>query len=455
MFRKILIANRGEIAVRVIRACRDMGIISVAVYSDADRESLHTLIADEAVCIGGAYSRDSYLNMNALITAAKLTGADAIHPGYGFLSENSRFAKLCEENSIEFIGPSARSIELVGDKAEARRTMAAAGVPIVPGSDGIVKDIKTAEEIADGIGYPIMIKASNGGGGKGIRLVENKEGLARAFDAAKSEAAANFGDDGIYIEKFIRDPHHIEFQILADKLGNAIHLMERDCSMQRRHQKVLEETPSSFLTPELREKMGAASVAAAKAAGYFGAGTVEYLVDADRNFYFMEMNARIQVEHPVTEVLTGVDIVRAQIDIAAGKKLKFTQEDINPRGHVIECRINAENPARGFAPCPGKITGFNVPGGLGVRFDTAVYQGYTVPPYYDSMIAKLIVSGSDRDEAITRMRRALAEFIIEGIESNLDFQLALTATPEFLNGNYTNAFLDNKDINELLKNEVN
>ncbi|MBQ8552377.1 MAG: acetyl-CoA carboxylase biotin carboxylase subunit [Clostridia bacterium] len=449
MFRKILIANRGEIAVRVIRACRDMGIISVAVYSEADRESLHTLIADEAVCIGGAYSRDSYLNMNAIITAAKLTGSEAIHPGYGFLSENSRFARLCEENGIEFIGPSAHSIELVGDKAEARRTVAAAGVPIVPGSKGIVTDITAAEEIAEKIGYPVMIKAANGGGGKGIRMVSDKTELSRAFDAARSEAAANFGDDGVYIEKFIRDPHHIEFQILADKHGNAIHLMERDCSMQRRHQKVLEETPSAFVTPELRERMGKASVAAALAAGYHGAGTVEYLVDADRNFYFMEMNARIQVEHPVTEVLTGVDLVRAQIDIAAGKKLKFEQPDIVPRGHVIECRINAEDPARGFAPCPGKITSLNVPGGLGVRVDTAVYQGYTVPPYYDSMIAKLIVNGSHREEAITRMRRALAEFIIDGIGSNIDFQLALTDCKEFRLGNYTNSFLDDTDITKL------
>ena len=450
MFRKILIANRGEIAVRVIRACRDMGIISVAIYSDADRESLHTLIADEAVCIGPAASRDSYLNMAAILTAAKAVGADAIHPGYGFLSENARFAQLCEENGITFIGPSSRSIALVGDKAAARRTVSAAGVPIVPGSEGIITSIEEAERIADEIGYPVMIKAANGGGGKGIRLVENKADLARAFDTARSEARANFGDDGVYIEKFIRDPHHIEFQILADKAGNTIHLMERDCSMQRRHQKVLEETPSAFLTPELREKMGAASVAAAKAAGYYGAGTVEYLVDADRNFYFMEMNARIQVEHPVTEELTGVDLVRAQIEIASGRALRYRQEDIRPTGHVIECRINAEDPSRGFAPCPGRITGFNVPGGLGVRFDAAVYQGYTVPPYYDSMIAKLIVSGRHRAEAITRMRRALAEFIIEGIDCNVDFQMALTGCKAFIEGNYTNAFLDNTDITKLM-----
>ena len=450
MFRKILIANRGEIAVRVIRACRDMGIISVAIYSDADRESLHTLIADEAVCIGPAASRDSYLNMAAILTAAKAVGADAIHPGYGFLSENARFAQLCEENGITFIGPSSRSIALVGDKAAARRTVSAAGVPIVPGSEGIITSIEEAERIADDIGYPVMIKAANGGGGKGIRLVENKADLARAFDTARSEAKANFGDDGVYIEKFIRDPHHIEFQILADKAGNTIHLMERDCSMQRRHQKVLEETPSAFLTPELREKMGAASVAAAKAAGYYGAGTVEYLVDADRNFYFMEMNARIQVEHPVTEELTGVDLVRAQIEIASGRPLRYRQEDIHPTGHVIECRINAEDPSRGFSPCPGKITGFNVPGGLGVRFDAAVYQGYTVPPYYDSMIAKLIVSGRHRAEAITRMRRALAEFIIEGIDCNVDFQMALTGCKAFIEGDYTNAFLDNTDIAKLM-----
>ncbi len=450
MFRKILIANRGEIAVRVIRACRDMGIISVAIYSEADRESLHTLIADESICVGPAYSRDSYLNMNAVITAAKLVGADAIHPGYGFLSENSEFARLCEDNGIEFIGPSSRSIKLVGDKAEARRTVAAAGVPIVPGSQGIITDLTEAEKISEEIGYPVMIKAANGGGGKGIRMVSDKSELRRAFEAARSEAAANFGDDGVYIEKFIRDPHHIEFQILADKFGNTIHLMERDCSMQRRHQKVLEETPSAFLTPELRERMGAASVAAAKASGYYGAGTVEYLVDADRNFYFMEMNARIQVEHPVTECLTGIDLVRAQIEIAAGETLHYTQSDITASGHVIECRINAEDPLRGFAPCPGKITEFNVPGGLGVRFDAAVYQGYTVPPYYDSMIAKLIVSGRDRREAITRMRRALAEFIIAGIDCNRDFQLALTSCPEFLEGNYTNSFLDNIDIKKLM-----
>jgi len=451
MFRKILIANRGEIAVRVIRACRDMGIISVAVYSEADRESLHTLIADESICIGPAYSRDSYLNMGTILTATKAVGADAIHPGYGFLSENAKFARLCEENGITFIGPSSRTIELVGDKAEARRTVAAAGVPIVPGSDGIVPTVDEAEKIADEIGYPVMIKAANGGGGKGIRMVEKPDDLRLAFETARSEAKANFGDDGVYIEKFIRDPHHIEFQILADKAGNTIHLMERDCSMQRRHQKVLEETPSAFLTPELRERMGAASVAAAKAAGYYGAGTVEYLVDADRNFYFMEMNARIQVEHPVTEQLTGIDLVRAQIEIASGRSLRYTQEDVKPAGHVIECRINAENPLKGFAPCPGKITGFNVPGGLGVRIDAAVYQGYTVPPYYDSMIAKLIVTGRHRAEAITRMRRALAEFIIEGIDCNVDFQMALTGCREFVEGNYTNAFLDNTDIAGLMK----
>ncbi|MBQ8509882.1 MAG: acetyl-CoA carboxylase biotin carboxylase subunit [Clostridia bacterium] len=446
MIRKILIANRGEIAVRVIRACRDMGIISVAVCSEADRQSLHALIADECVCIGPAYSRDSYLNMDAILTAAQLSHADAIHPGYGFLSENAKFARLCEENGIIFIGPSARAIELVGDKAQARATVSAVGVPIVPGSDGLVTSLEDAKVISEKIGYPVMIKAANGGGGKGIRMVENADDLARAFDAAKSEAAANFGDDGVYIEKYIKNPHHIEFQILADQQGNTIHLMERDCSMQRRHQKVLEETPSAFLTPDLRERMGAASVAAAKAAGYHGAGTIEYLVDEDRNFYFMEMNARIQVEHPVTECLTGVDLVRAQIEIAAGEPLKLTQEDIVPRGHVIECRINAENPAKNFAPCPGVITGFNIPGGLGVRVDTAVYQGYTVPPFYDSMIAKVIVSGSDRAEAIMRMKRALAEFIIAGIGSNLDFQLALLNRPEFIEGMYTNAFLDTHKI---------
>ncbi len=453
MFRKILIANRGEIAVRIIRACRDMGIISVAVYSEADRESLHTLIADESVCIGAAYSKDSYLNMNAILTAAKAVDADAIHPGYGFLSENAAFAKLCEQNGIEFIGPSSATIALMGDKAAARRTVAAVGVPIVPGSEGLVTSLSEAEAIAEQIGYPVMIKAASGGGGKGIRMVSEKEGLRRAFENSRSEAKANFGDDGVYIEKFISDPRHIEFQILADKAGNTIHLFERDCSMQRRHQKVLEETPSAFLTPELREKMGAAAIAAAKAAGYFGAGTVEYLVDADRNFYFMEMNARIQVEHPVTEELTGIDLVSAQIVIAAGQPLLYTQVDIRPHGHIIECRINAENPSKSFAPCAGRITEFNVPGGLGVRLDAAVYQGYTVPPYYDSMIAKLIVSGRSRAEAITRMRRALAEFIIEGIDSNVDFQMALTGCRAFIEGNYTGTFLDNADIPALLRGE--
>jgi len=442
MFKKILIANRGEIAVRVIRACRDMGIISVAVYSEADRDSMHAYIADESICIGGALAKDSYLNMPAVITAAQISGADAIHPGYGFLSENTIFVKLCEDNNIKFIGPSAKSIALMGNKAEAKSMMVKAGVPVIPGSDGAVHSLLEAEDICDKIGYPVMIKASSGGGGRGIRLVSDKDALKNAYGMCRTEAKASFGDDEIYIEKFIQNPKHIEIQILADEHGRVIHLFERDCSLQRRHQKIMEEAPSVFMDDNLRRKMGEASIRAAKAVNYANAGTIEYLVDKDKNFYFMEMNTRIQVEHPVTEYITGIDIVTQQIKIALGEPLALTQSDVKLLGHAIECRINAENPDKNFAPCPGKITELNVPGGPGVRVDSAVYQGYNIPPYYDSMISKLIVFGNDRGEAVARMRRALAEYLFEGIVTNVDYQIELLSTEEVQTGNFNINFLD-------------
>ena len=442
MFKKILIANRGEIAVRVIRACRDMGIISVAVYSEADRDSMHAQIADESICIGGAPAKDSYLNMRAVITAAKISGADAVHPGYGFLSENTIFVRLCEDNNIKFIGPGAKSIALMGNKAEAKNMMQKAGVPVIPGSDGAVKNLREAEEVCGKIGYPVMLKASSGGGGRGIRLVMDINALKNAYVLCRTEARASFGDDEIYIEKFIENPRHIEIQILADEHNNAVHLFERDCSLQRRHQKILEEAPSPFMDATLRAKMGEAAILAAKAANYANAGTIEFLVDKDRNFYFMEMNARVQVEHPVTEFITGIDIVTRQIKIAAGEPLGFKQGDIKILGHAIECRINAENPDKNFAPCPGEIKELNVPGGPGVRVDSAVYQGYIVPPYYDSMISKLIVFGNDREEAISRMRRALAEYLFEGIITNVDYQLELLSTEEFQAGKVNINFVD-------------
>ncbi|MDN5378184.1 MAG: acetyl-CoA carboxylase, biotin carboxylase subunit, partial [Clostridiales bacterium] len=412
MFKKVLIANRGEIAVRVIRACRELGIKTVAVFSTADRNALHAQIADEAVCIGGPASKDSYLNMKAILAACEITGANAIHPGFGFLSENAAFARMCEKCGITFIGPSPKSIEMLGDKAMAKETMKKAGVPVIPGSDGAVRDAGEAMEIAKKIGFPVMVKASAGGGGRGIRLVQKEEELEAQFIAAKQEALNFFGDDGIYIEKFIVNPKHIEFQIIADKHGNTVHLGERDCSMQRRNQKVLEESPSPIMTPELRAKMGEAAVKAAKACGYYNAGTIEFLVDADRNFYFMEMNTRIQVEHPVTELVTGIDLVKLQIKIACGEELPFDQEKIVLTGHAIECRINAENPAQGFRPCPGKISALHIPGGPGIRIDSAAYQGYVIPPYYDSMIAKLIAYAPTREEAIMKMKWALSEFIV-------------------------------------------
>ncbi len=441
MFKKILIANRGEIAVRIIRACRELGVRCAAVYSTADRTSLHAQIADEAVCIGPPATKDSYLNMNAVIQAAVNVGAEAIHPGFGFLSENAEFARLCEKNGIVFIGPSYKSIEMLGDKAAAKETMAAAGVPVIPGSKGAVRSIAEAKEIAEKCGYPVLVKASAGGGGRGIRRVDSPGELESQIIAAQQEALSFFGDDTVYIEKFLVNPHHVEIQIMADKKGNVIYLGERDCSMQRRNQKILEECPSPIVSPELRKKMGMAAVTAAKECGYYNAGTIEFLVDANRDFYFMEMNTRIQVEHPITEEVTGFDLVKAQIEVAADLPLRITQEDVRLTGHAIECRINAENPKLNFRPSPGTINALYVPGGPGIRIDGAVYQGYTITPYYDSMISKLIVHGSDRDEAIRKMRWALSEFIVDGVDTNIDFQLEIIKQPEFIGGDYDNGFL--------------
>ena len=444
MFKKVLIANRGEIAVRIIRACRELGIHTVAVYSTADRNALHAQIADEAVCIGPAPSKDSYLNVRAIISACEITGADAIHPGFGFLSENPSFARMCEKCGITFIGPRAESIEMLGDKAQAKETMKEAGVPVIMGSDGAISNIHAAHTLARDLGYPVMVKASAGGGGRGIRIVHSDDELEAQMTAAKQEALACFGNDEIYIEKFIEDPKHIEIQILADNYGDVIYLGERDCSMQRRNQKVLEEAPSpaSFMNEELRAKMGKAACTAAKVCGYRNAGTIEFLVDKNGEFYFMEMNTRIQVEHPVTEWVTGVDLVQTQLLVAQGKPLPFTQDDIQVRGHAIECRINAENPEQGFRPSPGKIRSLHIPGGPGIRVDSAVYQGYTIPPYYDSMIAKLIVHAPTRSQAIMKMRWALAEFIVDGIDSNIDFQLRLIKNKDFEAGTYDNTFLE-------------
>ncbi|MCH5348858.1 MAG: acetyl-CoA carboxylase biotin carboxylase subunit [Oscillospiraceae bacterium] len=444
MFKKVLIANRGEIAVRVIRACRELGLKTVAVFSTADRTALHAQIADEAVCIGGPATKDSYLNEKEILAACEITGADAVHPGFGFLSENAAFARNCGKCGINFIGPAPESIEMLGDKAAAKTAMKNAGVPVIPGSDGAVKSMEEAKSLAEEIGFPLMVKASAGGGGRGIRLVEKMEDLEAQITAAKQEALNFFGDDSIYMEKFIVNPKHIEFQILADKQGNVIHLGERDCSMQRRNQKVLEESPSVIMTPQLRERMGRAAVAAAKVCGYYNAGTIEFLVDNEQNFYFMEMNTRIQVEHPITEFVTGVDLVKAQIKIAAGKELPYSQEDINIKGHSIECRINAENPALNFRPSPGRINALHIPGGPGIRIDSSAYQGYTITPYYDSMIAKLIVYAPTREEAIAKMKWALAEFIVEGVDTNIDFQLSLIRDPVFEEGNYDIGYLGRK-----------
>ncbi len=440
-FQKVLIANRGEIAVRIIRACREQGLQSVTVYSTADRAALHAKIADESVCIGPPSTKDSYLNMQALIAACRNTGATAIHPGFGFLSESAEFAQLCREQGITFIGPSPESIAMLGDKARAKETMKAAGVPVIPGSEGVVETLEDAKRIAAEIGYPVLVKASAGGGGRGIRRVDNDEQMSQQLTLAKEEAAKFFGNDEVYLEKLIVGPHHVEIQILADSFGNTVALGERDCSMQRRNQKVIEESPSPLMTPELRAEMQEAAVKAAKACGYCNAGTIEFLVDADRRFYFMEMNTRIQVEHPVTEFVTGIDLVQMQLRIAQGEALPFVQEDIEVKGHSIECRINAENPQLNFRPSPGTIHSLHTPGGPGVRIDSAVYQGYTIPPYYDSMIAKLIVHAPTRKEAIMKMRWALSEFIVEGIDTNIDFQLRLLKNPCFEQGDYDNGFL--------------
>lgn len=442
MFKKVLIANRGEIAVRIIRACREAGLQCVTVYSTADRTALHAEIADESVCIGPASVADSYLNQQALIQACKNTGATAIHPGFGFLSESAEFAQLCEENGITWIGPSPESISMLGDKARAKETMKAAGVPVIPGSEGAITSVEDAKKIAAEIGYPVLVKASAGGGGRGIRRIDREDQLEEQMTIAQEEAKKFFGNDEVYLEKLIVGPHHVEIQIIADKFGNTVALGERDCSMQRRNQKVLEESPSPLMTPELREKMQTAAVKAAKACGYYNAGTIEFLVDDDRNFYFMEMNTRIQVEHPVTEWVTGVDLVQTQLKVAQGEQLSFTQEDIQVQGHAIECRINAENPDLDFRPSPGKIKSLHIPGGPGIRVDSAVYQGYTIPPFYDSMIAKLIVHAPTRDEAIMKMRWALAEFIVDGIDSNIEFQLRLIKNKDFEAGNYDNSFLE-------------
>ncbi len=444
---KILIANRGEIAVRIIRACKEMNIKTVAVYSEIDKDAMHTRLADEAICIGPANSSKSYLNFKNIIEAASITGADCIHPGFGFLSENSQFAKICEESNIKFIGPSYKVIELMGNKSNAKELMKSAGVPVVPGSDGSIKDIAEAEKIAEKIGYPIMLKASAGGGGKGIRIVNSREELAQNYNLVRQEAKVSFNDDEIYIEKFIKNPRHVEIQILADEYGNVIHLGERDCSIQRRNQKIIEETPSTAIDDKLRNKMGDAAVKAAKASGYSSCGTIEFLVDSDKNFYFMEMNTRIQVEHPITEMRTGIDIVKNQIKIAAGEKLKLKQKNVEFRGHSIECRINAENPSKKFMPCPGTITGLNLPGGNGVRIDTAIYEGYTIPPTYDSMIAKIITHGDTRNEAISKMKRALEEIVIEGVDTNIDFLFKIITNPNFIRGNFDTSFVE-KEILE-------
>ena len=442
MVNKILIANRGEIAVRIIRACKEMNIKTVAVYSEVDKDAMHVKLADEAICIGPANSSKSYLNFKNIIEAANITGADAIHPGFGFLSENSQFAKICEESNIKFIGPNYKVIELMGNKSNAKELMKNAGVPVIPGSDGSVKGLKDAIKIANEIGYPIMLKAAAGGGGKGIRIVNVPEELESNYNIVKQEAKLSFNDDEIYIEKFIKNPRHVEIQILADEHGNVIHLGERDCSIQRRNQKVIEETPSTAIDDKLRNKMGEAAIKAVKASGYTSCGTIEFLVDSDKNFYFMEMNTRIQVEHPITEERTGIDIVKAQIRISAGEPLKIKQKDVKFNGYSIECRINAENPAKNFRPCPGTITGVILPGGNGVRVDTAIYSGYTIPSNYDSMIAKIITHGDTRNEAISKMKRALEETVIEGVDTNIDFLFKIIKNPNFIRGNFDTSFIE-------------
>ena len=444
MLNKVLIANRGEIAVRIIRACKEMNIKTVAIYSDIDKDAMHTRLADEAICIGPADPRKSYLDFKNIIEAASITGADSIHPGFGFLSENSRFAKICEESNIKFIGPSYKVIDLMGNKSNAKELMKKAGVPVIPGSDGSIKNIDEVIEIADKIGYPVILKAAAGGGGKGIRIVYDKEKLEENYNIVKQEAKLSFNDDEIYIEKFVQNPRHVEVQIMCDEHGNVIHLGERDCSVQRKNQKVIEETPSTAIDEKLRNKMGEAAIKAAKAAGYTSIGTIEFLVDKDKNFYFMEMNTRIQVEHAITEMRTGIDIVKNQIRIAAGEELKIKQKDVEFRGHSIECRINAENPSKKFMPCPGTITGLNLPGGNGIRIDSAIYEGYTIPSTYDSMIAKIITHGENRNEAISKMKRALEEIVIEGVDTNIDFLFKIIKNPNFIRGNFDTSFIEKR-----------
>ncbi len=441
MFQKILIANRGEIAVRIIRACREMGILSVAVYSEADRDALHTQLADEAVCIGKAPSSDSYLNMERILSAAIATKAQAIHPGFGFLSENEHFAEMCAKSGIVFIGPSGEIIGKMGNKSHARATMMEAGVPVVPGTKEPVYTAPEGAKIAAEIGYPVMIKASSGGGGKGMRIAIEPENFEANFNLAQQESINSFGDDTMYIEKYIEEPRHIEFQILADKYGNVIQLGERDCSIQRRHQKMIEESPCAAMDEELRKRMGDTAVRAAKAANYENAGTIEFLLDKHKNFYFMEMNTRIQVEHPVTEMVTGIDLVKEQIRIAAGEPLHIRQEDVILRGHAIECRINAENPEKNFMPCPGTVEELHFPGGNGVRIESALYNGYTIPAYYDSMVAKVIVHGENRQDAIRKMQSALGEVVVEGIVTNLDFEYEILSHPVFVAGKTNTHFI--------------
>lgn len=441
MLKKVLIANRGEIAVRIIRACRELGISTVGVYSEVDKDSLHVKLADEAVCIGPASPSKSYLNVKNILEAACLTGADSIHPGFGFLSENSHFAKMCEEIGIKFIGPSYKMIELMGNKSKAKETMKNSGVPVVLGSDGVVESLEETKKIAKNIGYPVILKASSGGGGKGIRIAYSEEELIKEYNIVKNEAKLSFNDDSLYIEKYIENPRHIEIQIMADEHGNVVHLGERDCSVQRKNQKILEETPSSFIDDKLRKKMGKVAVNAIKEIGYTNLGTIEFLVDKNKDFYFMETNTRVQVEHPVTEMYTGIDIIKEQIKIASGEPLNFTQKDIKFKGHSMECRINAENPSKNFMPCPGKITGLHLPGGNNIRIDTSVYTDYVIPQNYDSMIAKVIVHGQNREESIAKMKSALREFVIEGIDTNIEFLDKILSNENFINNNYDTSFI--------------
>jgi len=441
MLKKVLIANRGEIAVRIIRACREMGIHTVAIYSEADKNALHKTLADESVCIGPAPSNKSYLNIKAILEAACLTGADSIHPGFGFLSENANFAKMCEEIGIKFIGPKHELIELLGNKSKAKETMKNAGVPVVPGSDGLISSKEQAIELAKQIKYPVILKASAGGGGRGIRIAYNENELKKEYDIVKQEAKVSFNDDSLYMEKFVENPRHVEIQILADEHGDCIHLGDRDCSVQRRNQKIMEETPSSFISNKTREKMGKIAVEAVKKIGYSNAGTIEFLVDKNKDFYFMEMNTRVQVEHPITEAVTGIDIIKEQIKIASGEQLQYVQKDIKINGHSLEVRINAENPDKNFMPCPGTITGLHLPGGNGIRVDTAIYEGYTVPQNYDSMLAKIIVHGKDREESIAKMKSAIAELVIDGIDTNRDFIYKILENKNFITNNYDTSFI--------------